>query len=79
MNELKIYETLKEAYETTTQLFNHFKNVVGSIKWDHIFEEDGETYFCFENGFTLTVENMNPFLESWKPTVYFSDNSVLTF
>ena len=76
--EFRLYETLKEAYETTTQNFNRFKEAIEAIKWDSTFEADGETYFV-KGGFTLTVENINPFEEEWKPTVFFSDGSVICF
>lgn len=78
MKELKLYETLKEAYETTSQKFNSFKEAIENIKWDQTFEADGEIYFIL-GGFTLTVENINPFQEKWKPTCFTSDNSILNF
>lgn len=78
MNEMKLFETLKEAYETSTPNCNRFLNAINSIKWDSVFNADGETYFA-KGGFTLTVENVNPFAENWKPTVFFSDSSVVEF
>lgn len=78
MNEFKLFETLKEAYETTTKNCNRFLNKINSIKWDSVFTADCETYFV-KGGFSLTVENINPFEEEWKPTAYFSDGSVLEF
>ena len=76
--EIKLYEMLKEAYETTSQKFNNFKEAIEKIQWDNTFAADGEIYFV-KDGFTLTVENTNPFEEQWKPTAYFSDNSVIMF
>lgn len=69
MKELKLYEKLKEAYETTTKKYNRFKEVINSINWDNTFSADGEQYFVKDN-FTLTIENIDPFKEAWKPTVW---------
>jgi hypothetical protein len=76
--EIKLFEMLKEAYETTSQKFNSFKEAIEKIQWDNTFVADGEIYFV-KDGFTLTVENTNPFEEQWKPTAYFSDNAVIMF
>ena len=78
MKELKLYEMLKEAYETTSQKFNRFKDAINKISWDQTFEADGETYFI-KNGFTLTIQNIDPFKEDWKPTAYFEDGSIIQF
>ena len=69
MKELKLYEKLKEAYETTTKKYNRFKEVINSINWDNTFYADGEHYFI-KGDFTLTIENIDPFKEAWKPTVW---------
>lgn len=69
MKELKLYEKLKEAYETTTKKYNRFKEVINSINWDNTFSADGEQYYIKDN-FTLTIENIDPFKEAWKPTVW---------
>lgn len=69
MKELKLYEKLKESYETTTKKYNRFKEVINSINWDNTFSADGEHYFIKDN-FTLTIENIDPFKEAWKPTVW---------
>lgn len=69
MKELKLYGKLKEAYETTTKKYNRFKEVINSINWDNTFSADGEHYFIKDN-FTLTIENIDPFKEAWKPTVW---------
>ena len=78
MVEIKLVEKLKEAYEVTTYNHNAFKNVIDSIEWDNIFNADGETYFC-KGKFSLIIENINPFKEMWKPTVFFSDGSMKEF
>ena len=78
MKEIKLYEILKEGYETTSQKINRFKDAIDRIKWDQTFEADGEMYFI-KNGFTLTIENIDPFKEQWKPTAYFADGSVIQF
>ena len=63
-----LIETLNTAYGTTTPADNKFERTIKSIKWDETFEADGEKYFVLGN-LTLTVEDMNPFAELWKPTV----------
>lgn len=78
MTEFELFESLKEAYETTTQNCNRFLNRINAIEWDDVFKADGETYFK-KGGFSLTVENTNPFKEAWKPTGFFSDGAVLEF
>ena len=78
MKEMKLFEVLKEAYETTTKNCNRFLNVINSIHWDSVFNSDGETYFV-KGGFTMTVENTNPFEEHWKPAGFFPDGSVVEF
>lgn len=76
--EFTLFETLKEAYETSTLSLNRFKTAIDRIKWDTVFNADGETYYC-KGGFSLTIENINPFKESWKPTCIFSDGSMIQF
>ena len=78
MKEAKLYEILKQGYETTNQKINRFKDAIDRIKWDKNFEADGEIYFV-KDGFTLTIENIDPFKEQWKPMAYFSDGSVIQF
>ncbi len=76
--EFQLFESLKKAYETTTLNYNKFQAIIESVKWDNVFHADGEIYFC-KDGFTLTIENINPFAEAWRPSVMFSDGSILTF
>lgn len=76
--ELKLFETLKEAYETSSRKFNNFKNVIESTQWDYTFDADGEHYFIKGN-LTLTVQNLDPFQEVWKPTAIFKDGYVVEF
>jgi len=45
MDELKLYETLKNAWDTTTRNTNRFGIALKSIKWDNTFFADGEYYF----------------------------------
>ena len=78
MSEVKLFEGLKNAYDNTTHSFNFFKAKIDSIVWDKVFQEDGETYYC-KGDFILMVENINPFEEQWKPSVMFSDNSIIYF
>lgn len=69
MEDLQLYELLKDAYESTTKNYNRFKKVIESTKWDNTFTADGEHYFIKDN-LTLTIENTDPFKEAWKPTVW---------
>lgn len=82
MNELKAFETLKEAYETSTQNHNRFKEVLESFNWDDVFTVDGLITYI-SGGFTLEVFNAdgvpNPFTEWNKPEAMFSDYSVVSF
>ena len=78
MNEIKVYEQLKEAWELSTQKHNYFSDAINSIKWDSTFEADGEMYFT-KGKFVLTVENIDPFKEQWAPEVMFSDGGILSF
>ena len=75
---MNLFLNLKEAYETSTLNNNNFKKAIDLIKWDNIFTADNETYFV-KGSFTLTVENLNPFAENWKPTAFFEDGSVISF
>ena len=65
-----IIETLNTAYGTTTPADNKFEKAINSIKWEKTFEADGEKYFVLGD-LTLTVEDLNPFNENWKPTVMY--------
>lgn len=76
--EIKLFDTLKLAYDRSTHNFNSFKNAIENINWDSTFRADGEIYFI-KDRFTLTIENIDPFQERWKPTAYFSDNSIIEF
>jgi len=78
MPELDIFYILKNAYEVSTLAHNAFNKAISSIKWDHVFNADCETHFV-KGGFTLSVENINPFAEEWKPTAFFSDGGVICF
>ena len=37
MEDLQLYELLKDAYESTTKNYNRFKKVIESTKWDNTF------------------------------------------
>lgn len=74
--EFNLFDTLNRAYGATTHNNNSFKTAIEKVEWDNIFKADGETYYC-KGGFSLIVENLNPFEEEWKPTVMFSDGSMM--
>ena len=81
VDELRLYEELKEAYETTTHKVNRFLNKINSIKWDCSFTTSDETIMYCLGDFSLEVYNSdgkpNPFTQFKKPDVMFSDNSIL--
>lgn len=66
--EFRLYENLNEAYGASTQNNNLFAKAINAVRWDESFEADGETYYC-KGKLTLTVENINPFKQAWKPSV----------
>ena len=74
--EYNLFLEIKEAYGKSTMVNNLFENLLNSIVWDNKFKADGELYFCF-GGLTLTTESLNPFKMEWKPSVLFSDGSLL--
>lgn len=78
MIEYSIFETLKEAYETSTQNNNRFLSALERMNWDARFQADGEHYFT-RGGFVLTTPSLNPFAMDWKPSVIFSDGSMIEF
>ena len=78
MEELKIYERLKEAYETTTSSHNRFLEAIKNIKWDNSFIADNEYYYIL-GGMIFTTQSLNPFNEKWKPSIIFSDSSSIEF
>jgi hypothetical protein len=77
MSEYNIFKNLNSAHGRSTHSKNYFSLAIKEIEWDNVFEADGETYYCLK-GFTLQVENINPMIEQWKPTVTFSDGSVIS-
>lgn len=77
MTEYQIFKNLNSAYGKSTHNRNYFIIAINMVEWDCIFEADGETYYCLV-GFILQVENINPMLQEWKPTVTFSDGSVIS-
>ena len=78
IDSVDLYFKLREAYDSSTASWNRFKEAIDKIKWDKIFEADGETYFVLGR-LSLTVENIDPFKAQWKPTIFTPDNSILEF
>lgn len=76
--EIMIFETIKEAYETSTRNANRFAAALDSIKWDDHFIADGEHYFR-KGGLTLVTESLDPFVcAGWnKPSALFADGSYI--
>lgn len=83
MNEFRLFETLKEAYETTTHRVNRFKNALDRIKWDYVFKTEDDSIMYVIGDFSIEIfnedGNVNPFTEWLKPSVMFSDNSIISF
>lgn len=77
---LNLFNTLKEAFETSTQNRNKFKESLDSILWDNAFFADEEYYFIKE-GFTFTTPSLNPFdvSSNWMPSAIFADGSYIEF
>ena len=44
--ELHLFETLKNAFESSTLSNNRFLSALNSASWDKTFYADGEHYFC---------------------------------
>lgn len=80
MEELKIFEKLKNAYECSTLSNNLFEKALKSIKWDSTFFEDCEHYYCYGN-MCFTTPSLNPFecTKEWKPSAIFNDGSYIEF
>ena len=78
MTEIMIYNSIKEAFESSSKIDNRFENAVRSIKWDSRFEADGEMYFTV-GAFVFTTVSLNPFEISFdRPSFIFSDGSYMT-
>lgn len=76
--EFRIFEAIKEAFETSTSSNNLFRKVIKSIKWDSEFFADGEFYFV-KGGFCFTTPSVDPFkiCKNWRPSAIFSDGSCI--
>lgn len=81
MKELHIYNTLKEAWETSTLNNNRFSSAIDSYQWDNQFFADDEYYFI-KGGFCFATPTLDPFDERstwWEPSAKFSDGSLACF
>lgn len=78
--ELHLFETLKNAFETSTLSNNRFLSALNSASWDKTFYADEEHYFC-KGGFCFTTPSLNPFeiTRNWMPSAMFSDGSCIEF
>lgn len=78
--ELHLFETLKNAFESSTLSNNRFLSALNSASWDKTFYADGEHYFC-KGGFCFTTPSLNPFevTRNWMPSAIFSDGSCIEF
>ena len=78
MTTLHLFETIKEAYETSTHNFNNFKNTLESIKWDSKYFADNEYYFN-KGDFTFTTPSLDPFNMKWEASGIWDDGAVINF
>lgn len=78
MNAYTIFETIKVAYEASTQSNNKFQKMLNCIDWEDRFEADGEYYFCKGN-LVLTTPSLDPFQMPWKPSALFTGGSLIEF
>ena len=78
--ELHLFETLKNAFESSTLSNNRFLSALNSASWVKTFYADGEHYFC-KGGFCFTTPSLNPFeiTRNWMPSAMFSDGSCIEF
>ncbi len=78
--ELHLFETLRNAFESSTLSNNRFLSALNSASWDKTFYADGEHYFC-KGGFCFTTPSLNPFeiTRNWMPSAMFSDGSCIEF
>jgi hypothetical protein len=79
MKEISLYNSLVDAWETSTPSKNRFIECVSRVKWDCEYYADGEHNFHL-GGFTLSTPTLDPFGEhKWMPSVITSDGSILFF
>lgn len=78
--ELHLFETLRNAFESSTLSNNRFLSALNSASWGKTFYADGEHYFC-KGGFCFTTPSLNPFevTRNWMPSAMFSDGSCIEF
>ena len=77
--DIKVFNTLLEAWETSTMSDNRFARAIERIRWENRFFADGEYYFCL-GGFTFTTPTLDPFgVHCWKPSAITSDGSFIEF
>lgn len=74
----EIFESLKEAYERSTQNNNYFLPMLNCIPWENKFEADGEYVFQIKN-MIFSTPSFNPFNMPWKPSAVFRDGSYIEF
>ena len=81
MNELTLFEKLKEAYEISTHNNNRFLKLINSIKWDSKFYADGEHVFN-KGSLSFATPSLDPFecTKDWKPSaIFMNDGSYISF
>lgn len=82
MNELKIFNALKEAWETSTRANNRFGAELACVcAWDAQYFADGS--YCYDlGGFSFFTPDTDPFgacASDWPPFAIFSDGSHIQF
>ena len=78
--EFDIFETLKEAFGSSTLANNSFADALNRLPWDEIFFADDEYYFC-KGGFCFTTPSLDPFdvTRYRMPSAMFTDGSYIEF
>ena len=72
-----IFESLKEAWNNSTEDNNCFGERLKSIPWDNYLYNDTECYFILAHEMMFVTEVLDPFWEhNKKPSALFFDNDI---
>ena len=78
MNELRLFEHIRDAYMVSTKNNNVFKKYLESIKWEFKYIADGEYNFGIGD-FSFATPSLDPFNMKWEASALFSDGTILSF
>lgn len=80
MDEPRLYDGLREAWEDSTRADNRFGKLLESVDWDEEFYADGEFYYTLGNlVFTTPVKDPFDDRHGISPWMMFSDGSNVAF